>query len=341
MEDRAHVDRAEGDQPDAETLQAREERIAEPLRADPDRDPTRAVARDALLREELPIDAVFAGAIERDFGDQHFQQHLRRTDVEFVDSLLEQGKIRRRRANDERIGRLVGNDRRPAEESCLGLRALRRGPRGGHGSSSGKGYHLGALLQRLELTTAEPCQLARQAAPLQRLNALSRRRSRHGGSKHLPQRGRELRRAGVLERIYVDAESLLSSRSDVELAQQIEVACDVHAAVSDEHGVRARDDLDTGVFARDLLQEGGALFCSNELERHDLGHEPEWGRRGQVFSNPHGSRRRPVRLRRSEEHTSELQSRLHLVCRLLLEKKSSLRVWSYLTSWSARRSAGS
>src|SRR3989304_7919868 len=33
--------------------------------------------------------------------------------------------------------------------------------------------------------------------------------------------------------------------------------------------------------------------------------------------------RRPSsrRLERSEEHTSELQSRLHLVCRLLLEKK--------------------
>src|SRR5256884_793542 len=28
---------------------------------------------------------------------------------------------------------------------------------------------------------------------------------------------------------------------------------------------------------------------------------------------------------RSEEHTSELQSRLHLVCRLLLEKKKSMR----------------
>src|SRR2546429_6009828 len=28
---------------------------------------------------------------------------------------------------------------------------------------------------------------------------------------------------------------------------------------------------------------------------------------------------------RSEEHTSELQSRLHLVCRLLLEKKKSSR----------------
>src|SRR2546422_6420328 len=29
----------------------------------------------------------------------------------------------------------------------------------------------------------------------------------------------------------------------------------------------------------------------------------------------------PAELERSEEHTSELQSRLHLVCRLLLEKK--------------------
>src|SRR5687768_17999726 len=28
---------------------------------------------------------------------------------------------------------------------------------------------------------------------------------------------------------------------------------------------------------------------------------------------------------RSEEHTSELQSRLHLVCRLLLEKKKNLK----------------
>src|SRR2546429_6432369 len=32
-------------------------------------------------------------------------------------------------------------------------------------------------------------------------------------------------------------------------------------------------------------------------------------------------RLRPDRTCRSEEHTSELQSRLHLVCRLLLEKK--------------------
>src|SRR2546429_4700036 len=42
----------------------------------------------------------------------------------------------------------------------------------------------------------------------------------------------------------------------------------------------------------------------------------------------------PKPRRRSEEHTSELQSRLHLVCRLLLEKKKNTS-----TSTCARRSA--
>src|SRR2546422_2801107 len=42
-----------------------------------------------------------------------------------------------------------------------------------------------------------------------------------------------------------------------------------------------------------------------------------------------------VLLPRSEEHTSELQSRLHLVCRLLLEKKKtiSLRTQSCQTQF--------
>src|SRR2546422_1882038 len=39
------------------------------------------------------------------------------------------------------------------------------------------------------------------------------------------------------------------------------------------------------------------------------------------FVRPCPLRRASVGLLRSEEHTSELQSRLHLVCRLLLEKK--------------------
>src|SRR5687768_18097319 len=43
-----------------------------------------------------------------------------------------------------------------------------------------------------------------------------------------------------------------------------------------------------------------------------LGRLMEGGHRARPAQAPHG---------RSEEHTSELQSRLHLVCRLLLEKK--------------------
>src|SRR2546429_5667046 len=45
----------------------------------------------------------------------------------------------------------------------------------------------------------------------------------------------------------------------------------------------------------------------------------------------------PSRAARSEEHTSELQSRLHLVCRLLLEKKKKcdLRVSSCTPSLSS------
>src|SRR2546422_5996592 len=40
--------------------------------------------------------------------------------------------------------------------------------------------------------------------------------------------------------------------------------------------------------------------------------------------------RATCRRTRSEEHTSELQSRLHLVCRLLLEKKKNQKTPSYI-----------
>src|SRR2546429_1397134 len=44
--------------------------------------------------------------------------------------------------------------------------------------------------------------------------------------------------------------------------------------------------------------------------------EAQWGERALAVSFP-------GEVGRSEEHTSELQSRLHLVCRLLLEKKKN------------------
>src|SRR2546429_1992761 len=72
-----------------------------------------------------------------------------------------------------------------------------------------------------------------------------------------------------------------------------------------------------------------------KVEMHALGLEPELQRLARFraklykhFSFEHIdkhaiSTRRAAGSHRSEEHTSELQSRLHLVCRLLLEKKKT------------------
>src|SRR2546422_2155317 len=55
---------------------------------------------------------------------------------------------------------------------------------------------------------------------------------------------------------------------------------------------------------------------------HGLGPPREDHRRGHADALTRRALARDARLHlRSEEHTSELQSRLHLVCRLLLEKK--------------------
>src|SRR5207249_6317136 len=50
--------------------------------------------------------------------------------------------------------------------------------------------------------------------------------------------------------------------------------------------------------------------------------------RGTTMSTPGGEGERDWKLLRSEEHTSELQSRFDLVCRLLLEKKKNINLLS-------------
>src|SRR5438309_7442253 len=68
------------------------------------------------------------------------------------------------------------------------------------------------------------------------------------------------------------------------------------------------------------------------LSLHDalpISHRPRAIRRGGLVLDRlqahHGGDPHPTArdLRRSEEHTSELQSQFHLVCRLLLEKKKT------------------
>src|SRR3712207_8589550 len=71
-------------------------------------------------------------------------------------------------------------------------------------------------------------------------------------------------------------------------------------------------------------QEPGDLTADLGVEQaREAGLPPEPGQTAQPTRRPTGE---PVRwhLDRSEEHTSELQSRQYLVCRLLLEKKKKI-----------------
>src|SRR2546429_5648019 len=67
-----------------------------------------------------------------------------------------------------------------------------------------------------------------------------------------------------------------------------------------------------------LYQSKVGFFHFALLERF-----PELGVCGVVLGDQDDSRSLFIETMRSEEHTSELQSRLHLVCRLLLEKKKN------------------
>src|SRR6266436_6250043 len=62
-----------------------------------------------------------------------------------------------------------------------------------------------------------------------------------------------------------------------------------------------------------------ARFGGEILAEGDPDAQPE--QRQSAFGHEHDAPAPVVEHPRSEEHTSELQSRLHLVCRLLLEKK--------------------
>src|SRR2546422_1313067 len=70
------------------------------------------------------------------------------------------------------------------------------------------------------------------------------------------------------------------------------------------------------------------LFRSLVWEARHLSQETNDGQGRRNLQN-HGSDRNERNFVRSEEHTSELQSRLHLVCRLLLEKKKKQKRKKY------------
>src|SRR5687768_7566030 len=90
----------------------------------------------------------------------------------------------------------------------------------------------------------------------------------------------------------------------------------------------ARGPDDEGVYL-----DRGIGLAMRRLSIIDLqtGHQPVSNEDGSIWVVLNGEiynfqeLREELSKRRSEEHTSELQSRLHLVCRLLLEKKNQTR----------------
>src|SRR5690348_10244345 len=91
---------------------------------------------------------------------------------------------------------------------------------------------------------------------------------------------------------------------------------------------------DLGIEHRDATDDQVTIDAANAIARHGVGVKcatitPDEARVAEfglkkMWRSPNGTIRNilgGVIFRRSEEHTSELQSPVHLVCRLLLEKK--------------------
>src|SRR5256885_12696167 len=87
-----------------------------------------------------------------------------------------------------------------------------------------------------------------------------------------------------------------------------------------------------------------SFHCATRLDRRGAQRRDDSHGHGPGGSNA-DERRETFRvgLRRSEEHTSELQSPCNLVCRLLLEKKKDVIVQARAVPWdraAARQSSG-
>src|SRR3712207_8460881 len=74
-----------------------------------------------------------------------------------------------------------------------------------------------------------------------------------------------------------------------------------------------------------LLLQRGIFRCTHHRSDGIAKSKADWSSAyGSIRNSQESSPRPAAMIARSEEHTSELQSRQYLVCRLLLEKKNKL-----------------
>src|SRR5690554_7391836 len=94
--------------------------------------------------------------------------------------------------------------------------------------------------------------------------------------------------------------------------------------------LEANPNLDGGIYYRyaQMLKASGRYEASNKAMKKFADMNPDDSRAIEFLKEPNyipslRSQEALFTFERSEEHTSELQSRPHLVCRLLLEKKNT------------------
>src|SRR6266498_4812213 len=99
---------------------------------------------------------------------------------------------------------------------------------------------------------------------------------------------------------------------------------------ADRHWFTFEDRIELSAFDQAHAEVASAIAFADFVNRNDAGMVQSGGRFRFATESFHVRFRRPMTQRdhlqcdRSEEHTSELQSRPHLVCRLLLEKKKNI-----------------
>src|SRR6478752_3716458 len=125
---------------------------------------------------------------------------------------------------------------------------------------------------------------------------------------------------------------------DPAYVEQVRDFCEAGGGLLDGHTVvsagtwpAALSSAGTAIAAVEAVLDGSCLR-SYALVRPP-GHHAQPARTDGycMFSNTALAAETALRRGRSEEHTSELQSRLHLVCRLLLEKKKTIKNYIALT----------
>ena len=124
--------------------------------------------------------------------------------------------------------------------------------------------------------------------------------------EHLAECRGQLGGVRVLEGIDVGAEPRLAAGLHIDLAEQIEIAGDVDAAISHHDRVGAGDDFDAGLLVGDFAQQRHRLVGPHVVEGNDLRDQAEGRWIGKRLADVKGARARTLVIRENLRDRSVL-----------------------------------